>query len=653
MPDFLLGVFTLLIRSRLFLTFLAVCLLPLLLLVGVNYLMMGRTAVNKIKIDQQSELADFKSEVSRLITQDQNELLKLGQARVLHNYLLANTAEKTALPVDPQPKPPVIGSEADPSTAIPADVRLKIASVLNNRSHFSGLSLFDQTQRQIFFAAQHSNADDSLTFRTSYFLAEEVQPDSQVWTASPLTVLTSALSERPEGARIVLTVPVFEKQNPQTRNGALVGELKIDSILSEAIKGQRPPAGASASSKSAASQFIVIDRALKILSHSNEGLKYQPVGDSIPYFLPVANQMIASNEGSQDFTAANGETFSASYTRIPTLDLSVAVASNRDLALAPARRAGLIGLVVAIPLAIIAAVFLTRERRRKSRGIERVTKGVEAIAEGRLDHSIGMLSSDDLRPLAENIGLVTQQLRDQLAREAETRQFESFVRLSAVLTHDLKNAIEALSLTVSNMERHFDNPEFRIDAMKTLKGATENLKSLVTRLSTPVNTLSGEHKLPRRADLVPMLKRVTTMIAKPAQVEHEIQVRLPESLFALVDIERLDKVVENLIINALESMSAAKGTLVIEAGKTADAKPFFSVSDTGEGMTQRFIEENLFHPFATTKRRGVGLGLYTCREVVRANGGSIEVESAKGAGTTFRVVLPSAENENRSEKKQR
>jgi signal transduction histidine kinase len=59
-------------------------------------------------------------------------------------------------------------------------------------------------------------------------------------------------------------------------------------------------------------------------------------------------------------------------------------------------------------------------------------------------------------------------------------------------------------------------------------------------------------------------------------------------------------------------------------------------------MSRPFIEERLFHPFATTKKKGVGLGLYTCREVVRANGGSIEVESKEGAGTTFRVMLPSA-----------
>jgi len=327
---------------------------------------------------------------------------------------------------------------------------------------------------------------------------------------------------------------------------------------------------------------------------------------------------------------------------------NAAATSNFAHLLADTRWNGSIGLLAALLLASLSAWILSRQWGRQIRGIERVSEGVEAIAKGELDRSIDLQSSDDLRPLAENLGLMTKQLRDQIAREAETRQFQSFVRLSAVLTHDLKNAIEALSLTVGNMERHFDNKEFRADAMKSLTGCTDNLRALVSRLSNPVVTLSGEHKRPQPANLIPMLRRVISMTAEPASNQHEIKVDLPESLFAVVDLTRMEKVVENLIINGREAMTKERGTLSIVAGTTDDGNPFFSVSDTGEGMSQRFIDERLFHPFATTKKRGVGLGLYTCREVVLANGGSITAESREGTGTTFRVVLPSASIEKRA-----
>jgi len=331
--------------------------------------------------------------------------------------------------------------------------------------------------------------------------------------------------------------------------------------------------------------------------------------------------------------------------------LNAATTSNFEQLLADARRNGWIGLVTALLLASLSGWMLSRQWGHQVRGIERVSESVEAFAKGELDRPIELQSSDDLKPLAENLGLMTKQLRDQLAREAETRQFQSFVRLSAVLTHDLKNAIEALSLTVGNMERHFDNKEFRADAMKSLTGCTDNLRALVSRLSNPVATLSGEHKRPQPSNLIPMLRRVVSMTAEPASNKHEIKIDLPESLFALVDLTRMEKVVENLIINGREAMTKESGTLSIAAGTTDDGKPFFSISDTGEGMSQRFIQERLFRPFATTKKRGVGLGLYTCREVVVANGGAITVDSVEGTGTTFKVVLPSAIVDKRREGK--
>ena len=195
---------------------------------------------------------------------------------------------------------------------------------------------------------------------------------------------------------------------------------------------------------------------------------------------------------------------------------------------------------------------------------------------------------------------------------------------------------------VGNMERHFDNPKFRADAMKALTSAADKLRGLVARLSNPVNTMSGEFKLPRPTDLVPLLRRVLAQIAEPLRDTHEIEVRLPPSLLAMADGERIEKVMENLVLNAIEAMAGKSGKLTIEAGAVNGDEVFFSISDTGKGMSPEFIQQRLFHPFATTKSSGVGLGLYTCREVVRANGGSIEVESKAGSGTTFRVVLASA-----------
>jgi putative PEP-CTERM system histidine kinase len=279
--------------------------------------------------------------------------------------------------------------------------------------------------------------------------------------------------------------------------------------------------------------------------------------------------------------------------------------------------------------------------QRKSIGLARVHEGLTAVAKGQLDHRVELRSSDEARSMADSVNILAEKMRAQYVREAEARQFESFFRLSAMLTHDLKNSIEALSLIVGNMERHFQNEQFRLDAMKSLTSATDKLRALVARLSRPVTSLSGEHKLPRQVDVVPILNRVIKATAEPAATQHTIDVKLPAQLLAVVDVERIEEVFENLILNALESMTQKRGVLTIVAEKNANGKATVSVTDTGCGISQNFIQESLFRPFRTTKKAGVGLGLYTCREVVTACGGSMEVESTQDVGTTFRVVLPS------------
>lgn len=615
-----------LIRPKLFLTCLALSLIPLFLLNGFNYWNSVRATQTTVRRDLERELADFADALNHRLEEQENDLVALALSEALQDFAVTRAKQ-----------------EHTPSgnTVLPTDLRVDLAQLLGKRTHFAGIAFFDQKRRSVFLVERGAGVHASTTFllRVKDFLPGQLQPDERVWAASAPQSLRSPISITSLEALLRSTVPVFSKDGSGDGSsallGAVVGELKIDSTLSEAASRTRD----------GTSTIIVLDRSGmpsgRILYHPNDALLHQPVNSALPNFMPVAKRMLSGESGRQRFTSDTGEEMEAAVTALPSLNASVAATENYSQAIAPSRRAALLGLVLSLLMGFLAAALLASYWQRKTSGIDRVTEGVAAIAMGDLNHHIEARSSDAIRPLSDNLNLMTAQLREQIARETEARQFQSFVRLSAMLTHDLKNAIEALSLLVSNMERHFDNEDFRADAMKSLNLATQNLRALVARLSNPVTTLSGEHKPPQPVDLVPMLQRIMTMMTDPVRDTHRIETNLPPSLFALVEGERLEKCIENLILNALEAMAGKNGTLTIEAGHTDQEKAFLSITDTGVGMSRDFIEKQLYHPFATTKRRGVGLGLYTCREVVRANGGSLEVESREGAGTTFRVVLPS------------
>ena len=107
-----------------------------------------------------------------------------------------------------------------------------------------------------------------------------------------------------------------------------------------------------------------------------------------------------------------------------------------------------------------------------------------------------------------------------------------------------------------------------------------------------------------------------------------------------IDTEQIQKVMTNLILNANEAVGNA-GEIRITT-EERDGWAVFSVSDTGCGMSREFVEHSLFRPFKTTKKQGIGIGLYQSKMIVEAHHGRIEVDSEIGKGSVFRVFLPLA-----------
>jgi signal transduction histidine kinase len=657
------------IRLKLFLLFFAFGFVPMLALNIVNYLYGVSTVEALLKADAARDTSSIARNVETALREREAELKALARSAALREYVRAAGAKKQGelLNGNGQAGTGGAGSNASASNSqssaasVPEEVASQLkAFFLGNQKYYAAITCLDERGGVLFRLEPQTRGGEtiepaSLRFQTADFLSSIAPPDARVWKAVDAAPLRSAVEHEAYGAGLRYTVPVFlETESVDTPRGALVADLKLDRVFKESARDVADAEASSAPGTSRAlSRVVMIDRTGRVIYHTNDALKFQPAASALPTFKPVADGMTSQGEGSSYYRAADGDQWLAVFQRIPSLDLSLATSRNYSLAAGSLRRAGWISLALSVLVGLAAAVLLTMVVRRTARSIEHVTEGAVAIAAGNLDKRIEVTSSDETHALAESFNLMTDRLREQMAREAETKQFESFLRLSAMLTHDLKNAIASLSLLVRNMEHQFHKEEFRADAMRSLTEATDKLRNLVSKLSEPVRSMSGEFGLPRPTDLVPIIRKVLNTTAGPYSTQHKIEANLPDSLIASVDAERMEKVVENLVLNAFEAMGSETGTLTVEAAPLADEKVFFSVRDTGPGMSEDFQRKQLFRPFATTKRKGVGLGLYTCREVVRAHGGEIEVESRKGAGTCFRVVLPSKQITDRKGTKSR
>jgi putative PEP-CTERM system histidine kinase len=239
---------------------------------------------------------------------------------------------------------------------------------------------------------------------------------------------------------------------------------------------------------------------------------------------------------------------------------------------------------------------------------------------------------DLLRCAAGQVGAGLMNLR--LARRVvEARELEAFRLMSAFFVHDLKNTASTLSLMLQNLPRHFDNPEFREDALDSLRNCVDRIQGQIARLSLLRQGLEINRQ---PADL----NQIIRSALRPMEISGSgcIRCDLQPVTMVPLDVEQTRSVVTNLVLNGLEAVGAEGRVRV--ATEQVNGCVILSVSDTGCGMDEQFIRRSLFRPFQSTKAKGTGIGLYHCKQVVEAQGGSIEVQSERGRGTLFRVRFP-------------
>ena len=240
-----------------------------------------------------------------------------------------------------------------------------------------------------------------------------------------------------------------------------------------------------------------------------------------------------------------------------------------------------------------------------------------------------------------SVAILNAKLSEELMA---SRELESFYKFSSFVLHDLKNAVSMLSMVVKNAEANLKNPEFQKSMLDTISDVVEKMKGLMSRLST------APKQIVLNLQLVDINSLIEDALEK-SKVKHISRIRVIERLEEVpklkVDPEQIGRVILNLIINAVEAMPQGGDLTLTTRVEDADADFVeIMITDTGVGMTPEFIKYRLFKPFQTTKKKGLGIGLYHCKEVVTAHGGQIRVKSKINEGTTFTLRLPSApENE--------
>jgi putative PEP-CTERM system histidine kinase len=226
-----------------------------------------------------------------------------------------------------------------------------------------------------------------------------------------------------------------------------------------------------------------------------------------------------------------------------------------------------------------------------------------------------------------SLALFSARLAEELLA---AKQIESFHKFTAFVMHDLKNSVSMLSMLLQNYENNRDNPEFQKSVMATINGAVTRIQGIIQKLR---GGETGEGFRISDCNLNQIVLGLEDKLGLKDQSGIEYISELGQIGKIRGDPEKLTEVIRNLVINALEAMPDG-GKLIINTYE-ADDKIILQVEDTGEGMSSEFMAKKLFKPFSTSKKKGLGIGLYQSREFIERMGAKMVVKSDPGIGTTF------------------
>ena len=257
-------------------------------------------------------------------------------------------------------------------------------------------------------------------------------------------------------------------------------------------------------------------------------------------------------------------------------------------------------------------------------------------------------------PSARRAEAEKEKLQAQLV---QAMKMEAVGRLAGGVAHDFNNILTAIIGNVSLAHMKLSPSDPAAAMLAEANKAAERAATLTQQLLAFSRKQIIEPKVLNLNDLISDLN---AMLVRLIREDIELRIHPGKDLGAVkVDVGQFQQVLVNLVVNARDAMPDG-GKIVIETSNAEldDAycagRPYVTpgrfvmvaVSDTGHGMSEE-VKSHIFEPFFTTKAKGsgTGLGLATAYGAVKQAGGSIEVYSEVGSGTTFRIYLPRVEEE--------
>ena len=230
------------------------------------------------------------------------------------------------------------------------------------------------------------------------------------------------------------------------------------------------------------------------------------------------------------------------------------------------------------------------------------------------------------------------QLRDEVRQKTKdllnAERLSAIGQLSARIVHDLRNPLNVINITTKTLRTQLE-PHLDDESREKLA----KLDRAVCRISHQLEDVLNYVRVPILDKKDCPASLILRDVMERVEIPHNIAVELPANDCIIhCDQDKMEVVIVNLVINAIQAISEQNGTIKIGT-KEEESHVMLSVSDSGVGIPGDILGR-IFEPLFTTKQIGTGLGLLSCKSIMEYHGGLIEVSSMVGKGTKFVLKIP-------------
>jgi signal transduction histidine kinase len=297
-------------------------------------------------------------------------------------------------------------------------------------------------------------------------------------------------------------------------------------------------------------------------------------------------------------------------------------------------------LVVLGLLAVVAGsllVYLVSDTFTRPLGS--LVGSVHALERGDYDYPLETSGKDEAAELARAFDRMRRNLQATQRQLIEAEQLATIGRMASSISHDLRHPLTAVLANAELLATQSMDSRQREELYQEIRDAVDHLTELVDSLLEL--SRAREHLRLVTAPIQEVIERSAHSVAMdPFYSSVRISVTCTGSGVATFDPRRLERVFQNLLLNACQAVPRPGGEVRVEIRMMPDGLEI-RISDNGPGIPPA-IRETLFQPFVSSgKENGTGLGLTVAQKILQDHGGDIVVESSGTAQTVFRIFLPS------------